>query len=156
LPRVISIRSMLWRGIAARSTPTRSRSVTRRPLINTSVLEDAAAPNPRMSTMLRAPFTPPCKLETWMPGSRDRMSGSVCTGERSISSEVMIVVEVPAIPVPSRLAVTKSDGNSVGCCARALSTIISPASTKLPVNKRFFDPIARSFVDVRTSRKRRG
>jgi len=59
LPRVISMWSMLSRGMLLRSTPARSRSLMRRPLIRMSVLFDAVAPKPRMSTAVPAPFTPP-------------------------------------------------------------------------------------------------
>src|SRR5262245_32498606 len=82
------------------SKPTRSRSVTRRPLMSRSVFDAAAAPKPRMSTCERAPLTPPNRLVTWTPGSRDRMSCSEWLGERAMSAEVMTVDEAPVMMVP--------------------------------------------------------
>ena len=76
--------------------------------MSTSVLLDAVAPNPRMSTVVRAPFTPPNRLVTWTPGSRARMSWTVTPGERSMSVAVMTVVEAPVMVV----SVTMPDGFS--------------------------------------------
>jgi hypothetical protein len=59
-----------------------------------------------MSTVLPAPFTPPYRLVTWTPGSRARISWTVTLGERSISAEVMTVVDEPVMVV----LVTMLDG----------------------------------------------
>src|SRR4051812_48495754 len=91
---------MLFFGMALKSTPAMSMSLSRRPLTSTSVLETPVAPKPRMSTVVCAPFTPPNRLRVWMPGSRARMSCKVALGERSISAEVMMVDDAPVMMVP--------------------------------------------------------
>ena len=54
-----------------------------------------------------------------MPGSRDRMAGSVCSGERSMSSAVMTVVEAPVMPAPpTAMPPIVPDGGAVGCSGR--------------------------------------
>ena len=64
------MRSMLSRGMALKSTPAMSMSVSLRPLSSTSVLEAAEAPKPRMSMVVPAPFTAPNVLQVCMPGWR--------------------------------------------------------------------------------------
>ncbi len=118
---MISIRSMLFFGMALKSTPAMSMSLSLRPLIRTSVLDVPAAPNPRMSTLVDAPFTMPNRLRTWTPGSRASTSCNVAPGERSISCAVMTVEEAPVMIVP----VTMPDGP-------ALSAGASPTSAPLP------------------------
>ena len=95
------MRSMLSRGMALKSTPARSMSVSRRPLSSTSVLEAAEAPKPRMSTVVPAPLTAPNTLVVCTPGWRAMMSWMLASGERMISSEVMTEVEAPVIPTPA-------------------------------------------------------
>ena len=68
LPRVISMRSIESRGMVEISPPAMSMSFTLRPLIRIRVLEVANAPNPRRSTLVFAPFTPPYRLVSCTPG----------------------------------------------------------------------------------------
>ncbi len=94
----------------------------RRPLMRISVLFDAVAPNPRMSTVVPAPFTPPNRLVIWTPGSRARMSWTVTLGERSMSAAVITVVEAPVmvelVTMPDGFSTTTAPGvaGSLGPC----------------------------------------
>ena len=92
LPRVISMRSIELRGMVEKSTPAISMSLSRRPLMSTRVLEVAKAPNPRRSTLVFTPLTPPNRLVSCTPGVCAMISCTVCAGEWAISAEVMTVV----------------------------------------------------------------
>ena len=86
LPRVISMRSIESRGMVEKSTPAMSMSLSLRPLMSTRVFEVAKAPNPRRSTLVLAPLTPPNRLVSCTPGACAMISCSVCAGECAISS----------------------------------------------------------------------
>ncbi len=102
LPRVISMRSIELRGMVEKSTPAMSMSLSLRPLISTRVLEVANAPNPRRSTLVFAPLTPPNRLVSCTPGTCAMISCKVCAGECAISSAVMTVAEAPTMPANCR------------------------------------------------------
>jgi hypothetical protein len=102
LPRVISIRSIELSGMVDRSTPARSMSFTRRPLIRISVLAVANAPKPRISTVVPAPFTPPYRLVNCTPGTCAMTSCTVCPGECAMSSAVITVEDAPTMPANCR------------------------------------------------------
>src|SRR6202035_4648243 len=63
-----------------------------------SVLAVANAPNPRTSTLVCAPFTPPYNVVNCTPGTCAMISGRVWAGERAISWAVITVVDAPTMP----------------------------------------------------------
>ena len=59
--------------------------------MSTRVFEVAKAPNPRRSTLVFTPLTPPNRLVSCTPGAWAMISCSVCAGECAISCAVMTV-----------------------------------------------------------------
>ena len=99
-----------WRRSRSRG---RSKSLKRRPLIRTSVLDGARSRRSRADRPRRARRSRRHRRAgLWMPASRERMSAIVCRGERAMSSAVMMVVDVPVMPpLPRRLSRTSIVGS---------------------------------------------
>src|SRR5437763_11913038 len=87
-----------------RSTPAISMSLSRRPLMSTRLLAVANAPNPRRSTVVPTPFTPPNSDVSWTPGVCAMISWIDWAGECAISSAVMTEVDAPTMPANCRIA----------------------------------------------------
>jgi hypothetical protein len=91
----------------------------------------ANAPNPRRSTASREPFVELNRCWICMPVCCDRMSGKFCAGERSISCELMMLVEVPTMPLFSRVQLTSICGKTICAlldAANVTSASAAPAS----------------------------
>ena len=131
LPRRISTRSMLSSGRLTNSTAAMSMSLRRRPLTSTSEFCAPRAPNPRISTVARAPAVPPNRSRNWIPAAWPRNSGNVCAGEREMSSAVYTVTAcgVSAWPRCGRDTVISSAGGvSSALAARAGAAEIAAAT----------------------------
>src|SRR6266478_8860031 len=102
-----------------RSTPAISMSLSRRPLMSTRLLAVANAPNPRRSTVVPTPFTPPKSDVSWTPGVCAMISWIDWVGECAISSAVMTDVDAPTMPANCRIVVALPVDETFGLFAGA-------------------------------------
>src|SRR6202158_3393717 len=108
------MRSIESRGMVERSTPAISMSFSLRPLLSTRLLAVANAPNPRRSTVVPTPFTPPNNDVSCTPGVCAMISWIDWAGECAMSSAVMTDVAAPTMPANCRTAVARVGGAFVG------------------------------------------
>src|SRR6478672_9248373 len=115
-----------------------------------STFDWAKAPKPRRSTPSREPFVELSRCCTCTPTSRDRMSGKFCAGERAISSAVIMLFDVPTMPLLRRVQLTSICGSKT--CARTGATdVISASATPINLTISPFPMTPRSFVCVRAN-----
>ncbi len=121
---MISILSILCRGMAGKLISERSMSFCRRPSMSIRVFCVAVAPKPRISIV--PPVLAPNNERLLMPASREIISGNDLPGLFSISSEEMMVILPGFIYTfsSSREATTSSELSSVVPSASDIGAIV--------------------------------